>query len=244
MRQLVAEELQYHGDSPPAKIGPLTLSPNQVHVWSANLDESRGAIDRWRDTMSHDELLRSNRFHFEMDRCRFIAARGLLRELLGGYLQSSAREVAFDYRPQGKPVLRHTWGESIHFNVSHSQGHALFAFSRGRELGIDLERIRSDIDCEQLSERCFSPVERQLLNAVSSHLRRRAFFACWTRKEAYVKATGLGLTLPLEEFDVSVDPGMPALLSSRQFPVDVNRCTMQELTPAPDFVGCLAVLGH
>jgi len=136
-------------------------------------------------------------------------------------------------------------GDAIRFNMSHSHGEALYAVTRGREIGIDLEFIRCDLEVEQIAERFFSQCEIATLRALPVSLRKHAFFLCWTRKEAYIKARGQGLSLPLDQFDVSLIPGEPsALLSTQPDSDEALRWSLQELTPAPGYAAALAVEGR
>ena len=129
-----------------------------------------------------DERQRAGRFHFEKDRGEFIVGRALLRTLLGRYGHREPSQLEFHYGASGKPRLA---GEdpSLRFNLSHSHGLALYAFSRGRELGIDVEQIRSNADAKKIAERFFSSQEVATLRALPAHEREKAFFDCWTRKE-------------------------------------------------------------
>jgi 4'-phosphopantetheinyl transferase len=197
-------------------------------------------------TLSEDEQARAERFYFQIDRERFIVARGALREILGVYLNRAAKSVLFCYGPHGKPVLaQDPGGNTIHFNMSHSHGVALYAVTRGREVGIDLEFIRESLEVEQLAERFFSQREIATLRGLPVSLRKHAFFLCWTRKEAYIKARGEGLSLPLEQFDVSLIPGEPAaLLRTQGDPDETLRWSLQELGVDPGYVSALAVEGR
>jgi len=229
---------------PPAT---LTLSGDQVHVWRADLDQPPSQMDRFLRTLSADERARAGRFHFQKDREHFIAARGALRAILGLYLNRAPQCLSFCYGEHGKPALMLQPGEDpIRFNVSHSRGVALYAITCGREIGIDLECMRSDLEVEQLAERFFSYQEIATLRKLPASMRRSAFFRCWTRKEAYIKARGEGLSLPLDQFDVSLLPGEPAaLLHTRPDSNEALRWSLQELTPGPSgYVAALAVEGH
>ena len=187
----------------------------------------------------HDEKSRAARFRFARDRNHFIAARGILRELLGGYLHRSPAELEFDYGPSGKPALR-TEGPSspVRFNLSHSHGLAVYAFALGREVGIDLEPIRPDFAADDIAGRYFSTRELNELRALPPELRPEGFFLCWTRKEAYVKARGEGLQIPLDSFSVSLTPGEPEVLES----ADSSRWSLRSFEPAPRYVA--AVVGE
>lgn len=224
----------------------LTLGNDDVHVWQAALNHAPSQIDGWLHSLAEDEQARARKFHFPIDRERFIVARGVLREILGLYLNRAAQSVSFRYGPHGKPALAdESNGNTIHFNTSHSHDVALYAVTRGREVGIDLEFMRDGLEVEQIAERFFSQREIATLRALPVSLRKYAFFLCWTRKEAYIKARGQGLSLPLDQFDVSLTPGEPAaLLRTRADPDEALRWSLQELSIGSGYVSALAVEGH
>jgi 4'-phosphopantetheinyl transferase len=217
-----------------------------VHVWRAALDVPELQVRSLWDTLTADERQRAERYLFQKDRTFFVVARGLLRVLLGRYLRQDPPHLRFIYGPHGKPALAtDTGGGALRFNVSHSHGLALYAITRGREVGVDVERIRPKVAQEKIAERFFSPREVTLLRALPAPLQATAFFACWTRKEAYIKATGEGLTLPLDQFDVSLVPGEPAaLLRTAWDPQEAARWALQDLAPAPGYRAAVAVAGH
>ena len=218
------------------------LGPGDVHVWRAELDLPVAAVAALDALLSGDERDRAARFHFERDRRRFTVARGGLRALLGAYLGAPAAAIAFDYGSHGKPRLAGalTAGD-LRFNVSHSAGVALYAVARGREVGVDVEGHREDFATAEIAERFFSPAERQALAALPPDRRCEAFFACWARKEAYIKARGLGLSLALDAFDVSLAPGEPAaLLATRDDPAERDRWSVRALDPGPGLAGAIA----
>lgn len=224
----------------------LLLGRDEVHVWRATLDETPSRIDSFLHTLAADERTRAERFYFPRDRERFIVARGVLRAILGLYSNRAPECVSFSDGSHGKPALAwESGGAAIRFNISHSHGVALYAVTRAREVGIDVEFIRSDLEVEQIAERFFSHHEIATLRALPTDLRESAFFRCWTRKEAYIKAKGEGLSLPLDQFEVSLTPGEPAaLLSTQRDPNEAQRWSLQELTPAPGYAAALAVEGH
>jgi 4'-phosphopantetheinyl transferase len=197
-------------------------------------------------TLTADECQRAERYIFAKDRAHFVVARGLLRVLLGRYLGQEPQHLRFTYGRHGKPALAtETGGVALRFNVSHSHGLALYAITRGREVGVDIEHIRPEVAQEQVAERFFSPREVTVLRALPTPLQAPAFFACWTRKEAYIKATGAGLALPLDQFDVSLAPGEPAaLLHTAWDPQEATRWALQDLAPAPGYRAAVAVAGH
>lgn len=222
------------------------LGSDEVHVWCAALDLEASSVRNLQRTLSADERARAERFYFCKDRERFIVARGLLRVILGCYLDMEPGQLRFCYRPHGKPTLAKGSGMGeLRFNLSHSHGFALYAIARGREVGVDLERLRPHLEDEQIAERFFSPREIAALRALPPNMRLEAFFNCWTRKEAFIKARGEGLTLPLDQFDVSLAPGEPAaFLSINGDRQEASRWLLQGLAPGPSYVAALAVEGH
>jgi 4'-phosphopantetheinyl transferase len=178
------------------------LGEDEVHVWRIALDCGGG--DSLRSRLSSDELARAARFHFERDRTRFSVARAALREILAHYLGTGPAEIAFVYGDHGKPALA-PYGD-LHFNLSHSHDLALCAVTRGREVGVDVERIRELDDLEGIATATFSQRERETLAQLAGPERLAGFFNAWTRKEAFVKALGEGLSHPLDRFDVSLAP--------------------------------------
>jgi 4'-phosphopantetheinyl transferase len=222
------------------------LGRNEVHVWRATLHQNPSQIQSFLHNLAADEQARADRFCFKRDREHFIVARGVLRAILGGYMNRAPECLSFCYNSHRKPALTgESDGDAIRFNVSHSDGVALYVVTRGREVGIDLERIRFDLAVAEIAERFFSQQEVAMLRTLPTEVQRQAFFRCWTRKEAYIKARGEGLSLPLDQFDVSLAPGEPAaILGSQLDPSEASRWCLQELTPAPGYVAALAVEGH
>lgn len=223
----------------------LDVSREEVHVWRASFYRLMPWLPRLTSLISTDEQARARRYHFEDNRNEYILARGMLRHLLGRYLGEDPAALRFVYSPYGKPSLADQAGpDRLTFNVTHSHGIVLYAFARGRELGIDLERIRPEAAHDGVAERFFSPREVSTLRALPEHAQPIGFFNCWTRKEAYIKARGEGLTIPLNQFDVSLVPGEPAaLLESRVDPADIDRWTLAALPMGTQYVAALAVEG-
>lgn len=220
----------------------LRLDADDVHVWSLSLDLSEAALHRLESVISAEEAARADRFVFAPDRRRYLASHGLLRLMLSGYLGTSPDAVMFRSNSDGKPRLAHS--ERLRFNLSHSGLLGLVAVSANREVGVDVEKIRDVDDISNLAETCFSPVERAALAAVPAAQRRWAFFAGWTRKEAFLKALGEGVSRPLDSFDVSLAPGEPArLLRVEGVPGAAGAYAVRSLEPAPGYVGALAVEG-
>jgi 4'-phosphopantetheinyl transferase len=203
-------------------------------------------VQNMQQILSAEEQMRARRFFFEKDRMHFIVARGLLRVILSRYLDQEPSQLRFIYSRYGKPGLEIQSGEeTLSFNMSHSSGLALYAITRNRKIGIDIECISENIPYEQIAERFFSRQENAVLRELpTGETRDNAFFTCWTRKEAYIKARGDGLSLPLNQFDVSLSPGEPArLLNNRQNPNEVSRWSFLEVIPSPGFVATLVVEG-
>jgi len=222
------------------------LGCDEVHVWRATLDQTPSQIQSFRHNLAADEQARAGRFYFARDREYFIVARGVLRAILGGYLKRAPESISFCYSSHGKPALAgESDGDAIRFNVSHSHGTALYAVTRGREVGIDVERIRFNLAVAEIAERFFSRQEVAMLQTLPTEEQREAFFYCWTRKEAYIKARGEGLSLPLDQIDVSLAPGKPdAVPGTQPDSSEASRWSLQELAPAPGYVAALAVEGH
>jgi len=226
--------------------GPAVLGGGEVHVWAAPLDPPEEQVRRLAALLAPDESARAERFRFERDRRRFTVARGVLRTLLAGYLETDPRRVAFRYGSHGKPVLDGgAAGEhEVRFNVSHSGEMALFAFSRGRELGVDVEEVRPMEDGLDIAERFFSEAEVAVFRSLPAEVRDDAFFNCWTRKEAYIKAVGEGLSFPLHVFDVSLVPGEPACLLASRDPRQAERWSLRGLPdPARGYRAAIVVEG-
>jgi 4'-phosphopantetheinyl transferase len=181
----------------------------QVDVFWADLDTAPTLLPRWQALLDRDETARAAHFRYERDRDRYIACHGILRLLLGRYVDRAPPALHFTLTGHGKPVLN---GGDLHFNLSHSHHLALFAISRDVSVGCDIELHDERLLAEKQPERFFSPTEIAELHALPPPERLAAFFAGWTRKEAYIKARGVGLSLPLNSFDVSLAPdARPAL---------------------------------
>ncbi|MDQ5822907.1 MAG: 4'-phosphopantetheinyl transferase superfamily protein [Chloroflexota bacterium] len=215
-------------------------------MWSAPLDQPTEVLRHFESLLSPDEVARAERFVFDKTRRHFIAARGLLRSILGWYAGRKAGELEFAYGAYGKPALaeRHE-GAWLRFNVSHSQDLVLYAIARDREVGVDLEYMRANLQYEAIAKRFFSPRESEVLRALPEAQRCAAFFNCWTRKESYIKARGKGLAIPLDRFDVSLAPGEAAgLLEVREEPEEAGRWTISALNAAEGYAAALTVEGR
>jgi 4'-phosphopantetheinyl transferase len=222
------------------------LAPGEIHLWCADLDRAARYLPMLARTLSADELARARRFHFENDRTRFILRRGILRMSLANYLDVAPSLLRFSYGRHGKPALDGTLGKgNVFFNLSHSNGITLYAFARDSEVGVDIEQVHAIDDLQSIAARFFSPTEYQTLASLPDDRKQKAFFNCWTRKEAFVKAKGVGFTLPLDSFEVTLAPGEPArLLQVGGNSREASHWALCDLQPSPGYVGALAVEGH
>jgi 4'-phosphopantetheinyl transferase len=195
--------------------------------------------------LARDEQARAERFHFERDRRRFIVARAALRTLAGRYLGLEPRCVQFRYGPYGKPYFSNDPDRSeLRFNLAHSNELAVYAFACGREVGVDVEYLHPVPAAEQIAQQFFSNSEHASFRLLPDSHKLDAFFNCWTRKEAYIKALGEGLSHPLDQFQVSLIPDEPArLLKVDGFPAEVDRWHMTSFMPASGYVGALVAEG-
>ena len=225
----------------------IILAADAVHVWRMGLRVTADCRERLATTLSAIERARAARFRFPEHRERFIVAHGALRDILSRYLNVSASELAFAANTHGKPALappEHAW---LQFNLTHSGDLALVAVTRGRPIGIDVEHKIPPDDPARLVEQFFSENENAAFNALPESQREAAFFTGWTRKEAYIKALGEGLSTPLDQFDVSLAPDQPArLLADRLHPDHPAHWSLLDLNPDaidPDYAAALAITG-
>jgi len=216
---------------------------NELHLWCARLETHGHLLRACAGWLTPEERRRAARFVREPDRDLFTLARGMARELLGRCLDVAPGAVQFECNECGKPRLAAVSDHfAIRFNIAHSHGAALCGITSGVELGVDLERIRPDFATAAIAQRFFAPAEAAILSRLPETRQTRAFFECWTRKEAYLKARGLGLSLPLASFEVAFGPGAsPAVLRATDDPGASRRWTLLPLEPWPDFVGAAVV---
>ena len=231
----------------PSRPSSFQLASDEVHSWCASLDVPPETSARLYAALSPDERTRSARFQFERDQQRFIVAHGVLRDLLGRYLQTQPRRVRFVYNAFGKPDVSPEFGNRLTFNLSHSAGLALIAIASASNVGVDVEYTRARSDYADIARHFFSAAEVDYLMALPSHLYAEAFLSCWTKKEAYLKACGEGLAIPLNSFSV------PLTTDHAHTPVDLyvaskdivpaDRWSLYTLRPAPGYAGALAIKG-
>ena len=230
----------------PSSSADFSCHTADVHIWQVALEQHDAVIAQLQTLLSADEVQRAARFHFSADQRRYIVGRGVLRMLLGRYLASDPQTLRFDYNAYGKPQLASPIDEaSLQFNLSHSGAMALYAFARHCQLGIDLEQIRPDIEWATLTSQVFSRQEQQAFAALPLEERVAAFFRGWTRKEAFIKAHGKGLSLPLDQFDITLTSAEPArLLATHYDPQDVHNWSLCSVTCPVGYAAALATSGQ
>ena len=220
----------------------LKLGPKDVHIWRAVLEQPPESVAQFRKLLSDDEISRADRFHFERDRRHFTVARGVLRTLLSRYLLTAPEELRFSYSEYGKPSLE---SASLKFNLAHSGGIALYAFTTVGEVGIDIEFMRPEFTGDDIARRFFSATEVDALNRLPETARQQAFFDCWSRKEAFIKAKGLGLSLGLDQFDVTLTPDEPpAVLRTAWDEVEASRWCLRAIEVGEQHAAAFALSEH
>jgi 4'-phosphopantetheinyl transferase len=219
---------------------PATLERDAVHVWRIDVAAARSSVRELAPALGEEERERAARFVFARDRDRYVAVHGLLRRLLGRYTGTSAETVRLARERHGTPYVV---GYPVRFNLSHSGAVALVAVARDRDVGVDVEAMRPERDVVGIARHFFSPAEADAVVAAAPDDRLAAFYRCWTRKEAYLKACGLGLALRLDSFAVSVDPAHPAVLRSASGVDEPGRWQLRDLGVGDGYAAALAVAG-
>ena len=218
----------------------LELRADRLDVWVANLDLPAIDMASLTQCLAADELERARRFRFRRHQRRYVVAHGFLRRLLARYLNVCPHEVRFEYGPYGKPYLPDF--RRVGFNLSHSDQLAVVAVALGRDVGVDVERVRPEFASPDIAAQFFAPAEQAALNRLHASAYVQAFFACWTRKEAYIKAVGLGLSLGLDTFAVSVAPDEPSRLHDAVGgPDEVARWGLHGMDVAPGYAAAVAI---
>jgi 4'-phosphopantetheinyl transferase len=216
-----------------------SLTARDIHVYRASLD--RDDTEAFWRSLSDDERARAERFRFAVDRQRFIARRGILRQLLSHYLELTPSQITFAYTAHNKPYLPNY---RLHFNLSDAKHLALYAFAYV-PIGIDVEDVHAMSDMDEVAALMFSPTENAVYSALPDAQKAEGFFNCWTRKEAFIKAIGEGLSYPLADFDVTLKPDEPAtILRIRDDRHSNERWSLYDLQPEQGFRAALAVEGR
>jgi 4'-phosphopantetheinyl transferase len=215
-----------------------------VDLWLCDQDGLAAQVESYMPLLNAEELTRADRFHFTRDRNRFIIGRAVLRLILADYLGQPPSQLTIGYGDRGKPSLLHQSASTgLRFNLAHAEGLALYAITRGREVGVDLEKLRRLPDAAAIAERFFAPAEAAKLNSVlGTVVETQAFFNCWTRKEAFLKSEGSGLFRPLDSFEVTLLPEeAPQILSVEGLSQATLPWALYAFEPTPGFMAAMVV---
>ncbi len=217
---------------------------NELHIWLADLNELSQNEQMFYEFLSIDEQIRASDYKFARDRTNFICARGVLRSIISKYLKVRPRDLNFSYNVFGKPYLHDIHNtEKISFNLSHADGLAIYIISKSLEVGIDLERIKPINNLAELIINTFSKKEVENFYTIPEHDRLAAFYRCWTRKEAYIKALGTGLSYPLNQFSVSLCQNQPTKILHVGAGDIPSNCTILSIDCIDNYQAAFAFIG-
>lgn len=219
----------------------MELPDNEVYIWYFNIDDFSNEKMYYAHLLSAEEIAKFGRFKFPKDQKIHIFSRGLLRVLSGYYLGQSPKDISFKYGEYGKPD--YNFVSPVKFNVSHSGNFIVLAFVKDTQIGVDVEKIKTNFDTLRIAENFFSTKEIEALRACSENERAMAFYRCWTRKEAFIKAKGSGLSFPLISFTVSLDDGPPRILRTEWDPLEKLEWKLHSFRPHSGYIGALALRG-
>lgn len=221
------------------------LRKGEAHVWRAIVDIPAPRLQVFWETLNNEEQERAERFRFAQHRTRFIATRGILRCLVGQYLDRLPHDIEFGTGHKGKPFIENYVSPKLHFNISHSHKVALFAFSHDSEVGIDVEGPNPRLDYKAMAKRIMSKQEQRWIQSLPNAKQKFAFMVCWTRKEAFVKAHGTGLMFPLRDVTVTFLPNQPASLVKIENPkLNSQIWSLHPIDARAQYVGALVVAGQ
>ena len=219
---------------------PPRLSKQNLHIWSLNFVVNDDAFNRYHGLLSHDEKKRASKFRFYKDKRCYVVTKGVLRLLSGGYLNQDAKAITFDYGKYEKPPYKHE--TNLNFNVSHSGDMAIIGFVYDHTIGVDIEKIKNDFDTFDIAVNFFSKKEIAALRKIPKPQQYIAFYRCWTRKEAFIKAKGSGLSFPLDQFSVTLDSDLEAnLLETKWNKKEKNNWSFHSFKPDPDYIAAIIV---
>ncbi len=220
----------------------MILPENEVHLWYFKVDEFSMDVESYEGLLSQKERKRANSFKFAKDRTVFVLARGLLRILSGRYLDHAPESIPFKYGEYGKPD--YDFQTPIKFNTSHSGNMIVLAFVKNCDIGVDIEKVKSDFDVIDIAQHFFSPDEIQTLETLPERKQVHGFYRCWTRKESFIKAKGSGLSFPLTSFSVSLELDSAELLRTEWDAIEIKEWQLFSFEPAYGYLGALSVKGE
>ena len=218
----------------------VSLKPNTVHIWSINFGVNDETFKTYYNLLSEDERTRANKFKFYKDKRCYVVTKGALRLLSGKYLNKDAKEIKFEYEKYGKPKFKHK--SNLNFNVSHSGDLAIIGFVLDHTIGVDIEKIKNDFDTFEIAANFFSKTEIASLRKIPKIEQHIAFYRCWTRKEAFIKGKGSGLSFPLDTFSVTLDSDLKAqLLETNWNETEKNDWSLQSFKPNSNYLAAVIV---
>lgn len=219
------------------------LKENQVHLWRVDFKAHHSNLNQLCQLLSNDEKARAKRFLFEADHARYVIGRGILRTLLENYTKIRAFDILFEYGESGKPTLSHRHVSPLQFNISHAENIGLFGFTLRDRIGVDVEKVQASFPTMEIAQNFFSPQEVKHLQQIPHDKEQNAaFFRCWTRKEALIKALGGGLSIPLKHFSVSLKENFPVrLYNLEQLSETTSEWTLFSIQPQSGYIGAVAV---
>lgn len=222
-----------------------SLKKNKVDIWQVSLKMEKPCLEKFYDFLTPEERQKADRLRFIQVKERYVASRGVLRWILGHYLEKNPCQLEFQYGKHGKPGLTEKCNpKGITFNMSHSYDRALYGVALKRALGVDIEKIREDMSFLKISKRFFTGIEHDALTLLTPEMRKHGFFNCWTRKEAYIKAKGSAIASEISRFSVSLVPGQPAVMLAHQTdPLEVFRWSFSSLDAGGDYKAALVMEG-
>ncbi|MEO8211506.1 MAG: 4'-phosphopantetheinyl transferase superfamily protein [bacterium] len=216
----------------------MKIPANEIHIYQSTLEKTAAEINDLESILSTDELTKAYRYKFEADKNNYIVCRALLRNILSDYLSIKPSLITFSYYEKGKPYINNSF---IKFNLAHSHNYAVFAFTPGKEVGIDIEYYRELQDALQIAKRYFSKSEIEEFENTSHENIKIAFFNCWTRKEAFIKAVGEGLSYPLADFSVTLNPEDPKILWIKTKPNEIKKWSLHDIKVKENYISSLAI---
>jgi len=225
------------------------LDNKHIHVWYININDYINSIPELISKIDKQETKRAHQFKFDKDRNCFICSHAILRILLGKYCNCDTTKITYDYTVNNKPIL--TYDKNLHFNLSHSSHRAIIAFTKNRPIGIDIEYMQEKETLDNLAKRFFSSQEYNEYKLLPEQHKTQGFYNAWTRKEAVVKAIGIGITCSLKSFSINLTPGSKAKLLSMHNQNDVTNWQLYGFNPEEKYCAAIAwhgpqkmILGH